>query len=382
MSEDQFDKEALARAFEVFNKTTKSMEEAYRSLDVRVRELDAELAAKNQELALTSDYLNSLLDSMSDGVIAVDNAGVIMTFNAAASLVLGYTAEQAIGRSFMDLFGRDFDVPQGPQLTELRAHNGEACPVSERNSPLADSSGLVLGSVKVFQDLSEIEALRERVRQKDRLAAIGEMAATVAHEIRNPLGGIRGFAALLRRDIDDDDPRGRLVNKVLDGATALDRVVGELLEYTRPLELHPRSTNCADLLEAAMGYVELGSKDIAVERSLDPDVHLYVDPDKIRQVFLNVLLNAVQSIESAGQITLKTQVNGERATVVIGDTGGGMTAEQAEKACRPFFTTKEKGTGLGLAVASKIVQAHGGTLDIESAVGQGSTLSIGLPKAT
>src|SRR5690606_4809291 len=151
--------------------------------------LDRELAEKNRQLAFTSDYLGHLLESMSEGVIAVDTAEVITRFNRAASVILGYTAEEVIGRVFEEVFARPFAAPRSPGAMELRSRSGRRVPVGERDSPIADNEKRRLGTVKTFQDLSELVALREQVRQIDRLAAIGEMAATVAHEIRNPLGG-------------------------------------------------------------------------------------------------------------------------------------------------------------------------------------------------
>ena len=230
---------ALAEAFEKFTETTKTMDESYRRLETRVAALDRELADANRELALTSDYLESLLESMSDGVTAIDPSGRITAFNRAASAVLGYDRDEVVGQRFPDVFRREFALSPGRRATALRAKDGREIPVSEQDSPLSDRSGHRIGTVKVFQDLTEIEALREQVRQQDRLAAVGEMAATVAHEIRNPLGGIRGFAALLARDVDAEDPRKRLVNKIEVGAKELERVVSELLEYTRPVELPP-----------------------------------------------------------------------------------------------------------------------------------------------
>ncbi len=383
MTKSNSDLRALQEAFRQFTKTTETMEESYRRLEPRIEQLDRELAAKNRELALTSDYLNSILESMSDGVIAVDTQGTITTFNRAASDVLGYAADETVGREFREVFGREFTVPLGPHAMELVSKTGVTVPVSERDSPLSDRTGKRIGMVKVFQDLSEIESLREQVRQMDRLAAIGEMAATVAHEIRNPLGGIRGFALLLARDVDGDDPRARLVEKILEGTKALDRVVNELLEYTRPVELQLRSVNCADLVSAAISFVELDQRPtIAIINEVEPELTVLADPDKIRQVFLNILLNAVQSIQGEGEIRIAATVNGDNdaVTVVISDTGCGMSEEQLDTAFSPFYTTKEKGTGLGLAEARKIVEAHAGDLVATSERGKGSTFFLRLPR--
>ena len=379
MTDAATDMKALAEAFEQFTKTTQTMEEAYRRLEARVEQLDQELAAKHRELELTNDYLNSILESMSDGVIATDTRGVITTFNRAAGAVLGYTASEAVGQRFHDLFGRAFHT--SPGAGGMGTKSGRLVPVTERDSPIAGRQNQWIGDVKVFQDLSEIEALRQQLRQVDRLAAVGEMAATVAHEIRNPLGGIRGFAALLARDIGPDDPRARLVEKILTGTRNLDQVVNELLEYTRPVDLRLQPMLCSDLLEAASGLVKLDDRSITIVSAVEPGLKVLADADKMRQVFLNILLNAVQSIDGAGEIRITATAEDNVVTVAIADTGCGMTEEQCKQVFSPFFTTKEKGTGLGLAVAAKIVEGHGGSIDVQSEPGDGSTFSVRLSRA-
>ena len=373
------DMKSLEQAFELFTKTTKTMEEAYRRLEERLRAMDRELAEKNHELALANEYLKYILESMSDGVIAVDNEGVITTFNHAASEVLGYSAEEAVGKPFSQLFGREFTVSSGPAAMELHACDSKVVPVSERDSPISDRDNKRIGKVKVFQDLSEIEALREQVRRIDRLAAIGEMAATVAHEIRNPLGGIRGFAALLERDIEPGDDRHRLVEKILVGAEDLDGIVTELLEYTRPVDLRLHVTSCSDLVDAAIGYIDLSGHDITINNKVDASLDVLADPDKMRRVFLNIILNAVQSIDGKGEIIIDANHDGENATIRIVDSGCGMHTDQLDKIFSPFYTTKEKGTGLGLAEAAKIIEGHGGLLKAESEIGNGSTFFVTLP---
>jgi len=375
------DIKALAEAFEVFNRTTQTMEESYRRLEARLEELDRELESRNRELALTSDYLNSIMESMSDGVIAVDRGERITTFNGAASQVLGYAADDVVGCPFRDIFGRPFSEDEGRALFQLRARDGHTVQVIERDSPLFGRNGARLGAVKVFQDQTELEALRAKMRQQDRLAAIGEMAATVAHEIRNPLGGIRGFAALLARDLDDGDPRKRLVDKIQVGSKELERVVSELLEYTRPIQLRLRATSCSDLIDAALGYVEIGGRPVTIQSAIPPELETVVDPDKIRQVFLNIILNAVQSIDGPGEIQIRADARDTSIAITVADTGCGMTSGQRNQVFSPFFTTKEKGTGLGLAVAAKIVEAHNGAIDVESEPGKGSTFTVRLPRA-
>ncbi len=381
MDSPKTDVEALAQAFDLFTKTTASMEEAYRHLQQRVTDLDQELATKNLQLALTTDYISSLLESISDGVIAVDTEENVTRFNRAAGLVLGFDATEVVGQPFREVFERPFATSSIPGSMELKAKSGRTVPVSERDSAIADRDGNRLGYVKTFQDLSELSALREQVRQIDRLAAIGEMAATVAHEIRNPLGGIRGFATFLAQDTPEEDPRHRLVQKILAGTTSLEKVVNGLLEYTRPVELRLTPTSCASIAHAAMRYMEYDPNRITIFTEIDPDLRILADGDKIRQVLMNVLLNAVQSIEDKGEIRLSAVADDNVVHLSVRDTGSGMDEEALKQVFSPFFTTKEKGTGLGMAVSQKIVEGHGGVLSAHSVPGEGTRIAIQLPRA-
>lgn len=372
---------ALTEALQLFTRTTDKLESAYRLLEARVQELDRELADKNRQLALTMDYLSNLLESMDEGVLAVDTEGVITRYNRAAAQILGYAAEEVVGRRFSELFDRDFAAPSHAGTGGLRAKSGRLVPLRERDSVILDRPGRAFGRVKTFQDLSEVTALREQVRQMDRLAAIGEMAATVAHEIRNPLGGIRGFAALLARDIPETDPRRRLVEKIVQGALSLERVVNELLEYTRPIDLRLRPVPARGLVEAAVSFLDVDAEKYRVLNHVPDRLNLLADADKVRQVLLNVLLNAVQAMDSGGDVHIEGAALEGHVQLAVCDAGVGMDTEQLARMFSPFFTTKERGTGLGLAVSRKIVEGHGGEISATSTPGAGTRVLIRLPRA-
>jgi len=374
------DLKALTEAFETFTRTTASMEESYRRLEERIQSLDRELQEKNVQLSLTTEYLNAILDSMTDGVVAVDPKGFVTTANPAAAEILGREGEALIGKPYADIFGRPCPVSRANEFREIETGSHGTIPVSERSAPIAGRGGEHLGTVQVFQDLSEIEALRAEVRRKERLATLGEMAATVAHEIRNPLGGIRGFAALLEQDIDESDPRRRLVGKILAGTRSLDRVVNELLEYTRPVELRLERFDCRDLVESALAFLDRIPEGIAVANDVPAGIALYVDEQKLRQTLLNILLNAIQSIEGAGRILIRAVEFDRHVEIAVSDTGCGIAPEHLDKLFMPFFTTREKGTGLGLAAAAKTVESHGGGIAVESAPGEGAVFRIRLPQ--
>ena len=375
------DIQQLSEALQLFTTTTEKMEVAYRKLEEQAKALDAELAKKNQALQLTTDYLDSLLESISDGVIAVDADGVITRFNRAGSLILGFERADVVGHDFKAIFDRNFSTVGMPGVSELRSKSGRQVPVREQNSPIADSSGRELGMVKTFQDLSELQALREQVRQVDRLAAVGEMAASVAHEIRNPLGGIRGFASLLAQDTPEEDPRYRLVEKILKGTQTLDRVLNELLEFTRPVTLNMKPSSCTDIVHRTLSFFSFDDERIALHVDLPADVRVLADEDKLQQVVLNMLVNAAQSITESGEIRITATASDQNVSIHIADTGQGMDEEALEQAFSPFFTTKEKGSGLGLAISEKIITAHGGEIRVASTPAKGTQFSIQLARA-
>jgi PAS domain S-box-containing protein len=397
--------ENLAAAFETFNETTQRLKTAYDKLQEKLAQLDRELEEKNRQLLLkvdelnrTKNYLNDILEAMTDGVVAVDIDGRITTFNTAAQRITGFTASEVKGRSYGEVLGDGFgEMPRlgtllspqpGHVATELRSKDSTAVPVSESVAVLTDREGNVVGAVKVFQDLSEVTKLREQVRQKDRLAAVGQMAATVAHEIRNPLGGIEGFAALLARDIDEEDPRRRLVEKILTGTRSLNRVVSELLAFTRPMELKFEEIDAEDLLRSVV--VLAGDERDGIDVHLSSERRgkrnkLHGDPEMLGQVFLNLALNAFQSMPQGGEleigISAEPRTEGEPPSVRVrfSDTGCGIPNEVLPRIFEPFFTTKEKGTGLGLALAARVIEGHGGRIAVSSEAGVGSTFEVWLP---
>lgn len=273
------------------------------------------------------------------------------------------------------------------------------------------------------QSRTERTRLEDQVSRMNTLAALGQMAATVAHEIRNPLGGIAGFAGLLERDLAVDDPRRKWVKKIIEGVSSLNAIVTGLLHYTRPVRLNVHRIDIVSLIEESASFVEidLARRDdqaISIARDYEtPGVACLVDPEQMQQVFLNLLQNAAQAMPGGGTITVSVRKagNGEMGKgsggsgggmgsvgsactsytsytsytshtplqgwveVTVADTGEGMTEEVQRQLFTPFFTTKENGTGLGLATARKIVEAHRGTIRVTSEVGRGSTFAITLP---
>lgn len=261
------------------------------------------------------------------------------------------------------------------------------------------------------QSQTERVRLEDQVSRMNTLAALGQMAATVAHEIRNPLGGIAGFAGLLERDLTVDDPRRKWVKKIIEGVSSLNSIVTGLLHYTRPVRLNVHRVDIVNLIEESASFVEIDlarrdGQTISIARVYEvPGAACLVDPEQMQQVFLNLLQNAAQAMPEGGTITVSVRTEPETrgrgdtgnpplspspplpvgeegrgwVEVEVADTGEGMSEEVQRQLFTPFFTTKENGTGLGLATARKIIEAHRGTIRVTSETGRGSAFAVALP---
>lgn len=371
---------SLRKAIDEFTRASQSWEQAYLLLQERIRELDKELEEKNHELAMTNEYLSNLLESISDGVIAIDLSGYITRFNRSASIITGYLPQEVISQKFEDIFYRPFSIQHDSgERYKLRSKSGRYVPIAERDSHISDSEGNIIGTVKVFQDLSEITELKTIIQNKERLAVVGEMAATIAHEIRNPLGGIRGFASFLKQDLPPDDPRQRYVEKIMQGIHSIELIVNDLLEYTRPIELKKEVADLRELFHETIEFLSIENKKVEINIQCQPNIVVYLDKRKMIQVFTNILTNSIQSIEKHGKITIFAELENKYVRIDITDNGCGIPPEILPKIFSPFFTTKEKGTGLGLALCVKIIEAHEGQIKVFSRVGEGTTIKLWLP---
>ena len=268
---------------------------------------------------------------------------------------------------------------------ELQRPDGRTTPLGFSTALVRDEAGTILGALEVFNDLTEVKRLEAEVQRVHTLAALGEMAATVAHEIRNPLGGIAGYAGMLERDLGSEDPNRRLVHKIIEGVARLNRIVSSLLTYTRPLRLNVYPVNLTELVEEATAFfaidVERSREDIHIERRYaDRELTCRIDPEQLQQVILNLLQNAMQAMPEGGTITVDVHAENSEGIFTISDTGVGMDDDVREKLFTPFFTTKEDGTGLGLVTSKKIIDAHNGQIRVDSEPGRGTQFSISLPQ--
>jgi len=408
---------ALAAAFETFTLTTQKLQRAYEILQAKYEEVNRQLEEKNKELqeslweiSRIRNYLNNILESMPSGLLVVNLKGEIITFNRAAEEITGYSAEDIIGRPYRILCretkpGDPLQLIAGDRNRasyewRLRRADGRFIPVGSNTSLVRDERGEVIGAMEIFSDLSEVKRLEKEVQQARTLAVLGQMASTVAHEIRNPLGGIEGFATLLARDFNVDDPKRKLVNRIVDGVKSLNNIVSNLLEFTRPLPARYREYNLVEIVDSAIAYIDGESQSkgrpLKIIREYGREKRMVrCDRGQLSQVFLNILGNAVQAMAGEGEIRVgikylapeeaedRSDLAGVEGRglyrVYFADSGPGISVEPVEKIFNPFFTTREKGTGLGLAIAQKIVEAHGGKITALNLSPRGAEFRVDLP---
>jgi len=327
-------------------------------------------------------FIDSILFNMSSGLMVTENDGVVKMINYTGSSIFKREHGELIGRNIVELF------PEARRLVTVDdSHVGQevminGMPVGYSNSYQIRPDGQPDGVIVVFRDLSEIKKLQDRIRAADRFAAIGKVAAGVAHEIRNPLFGITSVAQILARETEEDSPLRQLIDAMLSETSRLNTLVEELLLYGKPTKAALAPTDVHGLMEDVLDFhkAAIEAKGITLSKEFDPHLpELKLDPHQMRQVFLNILYNALDAINKDGEIRLRTTAHDNNAVIRISDTGMGIPSEEIPKVFDLFFTTKEKGTGLGLAICRKIVEDHGGSVTLHSVNGKGTTVEISLP---
>ncbi len=362
---------------------------------------DLSLREKEQGLNRLRAFHENIVHSISSGVFTTDKGGRITSFNPAAQEATGYDFEQVLGRSWQDVFDcypkqledhRTEDVTANIRLdVECKRSDGKRLILGMTLGPLHER-GEQKGLVGVFKDLTQIRDLEEEMRRKQWLASLGEMSAGMAHEIRNPLGALAGAMQMLRQDLQADETSQRLMDIAIREATRLDAIITEFLQYARPPALSLAEYDLNKVLAETLDLVQheaRGRRGISI-RAVPCAETLYaqIDQDQVKQVFWNLAVNAFDAMPSGGELTItagsrQVDVAGHKADVVevaFHDTGEGIPKKNLNKIFLPFFTTKQRGSGLGLAAVHRIVDLHGGWIKVESQEGQGTRFGVCLPR--
>jgi two-component system sensor histidine kinase PilS (NtrC family) len=353
-----------------------------------------ELEMQRKDLENLEAFKNLVFESVGTGLIAIDRHRTITACNRAAAAMANVPIGRAIGRSWEFVFGDVIpladveatidDEPAGTSRFEvsLGRDGDRRIPVRMTFSALNSANGERLGLICACEDLSAIRTMEERLRHADRLATLGRMSANIAHEIRNPLASLTGAIEVLAGDGASGEHRDRLATIVIKESERLNAILRDFLEYARPAPLTKRPVNVCEIVEEVLMLLEHQAAPgvLKVVRELPPSVRWEVDPLQFRQTVWNLCLNAVQAMHDGGELRVTVGVVDGRLTVQVSDTGHGISPADVDHVFEPFYSTKPGGSGLGLALVHRIVQDHGGDIDVESS-GAGSTFTLRLPVA-
>lgn len=376
---------------------------------VYLRDLSDRIRIEN-ELRKTNSFLTNIIISSVDGIIAADMKGNIILFNQGAERMLGYWAREVIkgglhitqiylpGKAkeiMKKLRSSDLGRPGklSSTLVSLVTKTGETLPASLSAALIYDEEGREVASVGIFTDLrerfrmqKELEETHLKLLHSEKMASLGKLAAGVAHEINNPLGGILIFANILLEETDRKDPRWWDLKQIVEQTLRCQEIVKELLDFSR--QSKHRWVQC-DINQSLQQTISLLGKqalflDIQIVKDIDPRVpKIVADPGQLNQVFINLMTNAVDAMEGKGILSIRTYPipELEKIGLEIEDSGSGIPTENLSRIFDPFFTTKDtgKGTGLGLSTVYGIIEEHGGTIEVRSLIGEGTTFVIRLP---
>lgn len=390
---------------EALRTENQELKQRFETLTQELSQMRGQLQTNLIEKPRIDNLLTRVLTHIGCATITIDLDGKISDLNQAAVNLFICDPSDVIGQPCNTLLGpisarilKTLTTEQeiSGQEVNLTNSQGRSVPIRLGAACLTDAQGDLQGVLATIEDLSRLQELSEQASRVSTLTALGEMSATIAHEIRNPLGGIGGFAGLLERDMDVDDPNRRLVKKIINGVASLNKMVTSLLNYTRPVQINLRPIDATEITEDCLGFFEIdaGARMDEIELHRDfPDTPLIckADPEQIQQIILNLLHNAVQAMPDTGQLTVslsetdtqtdpRTHLNRPCVALTVSDTGMGLSEDVKTKLFMPFFTTKEDGNGLGLATAKKVIDAHNGDIVVKSDLNEGATFTIYIPK--
>ncbi|HYG78708.1 MAG TPA: ATP-binding protein [Planctomycetota bacterium] len=362
------------------------------------------------ELLDAAQFNDSILRSLQSGIIVLDITGRILRVNQATQDILLKTDQQLLGRTIGEFpeLGELARVMTTTLMTGTAEDRNEVpvkvgadtLPLGLSTSALSDHTGKIIGAVANFRNLSVIRKLEEQVRRSQHLASLGQMAAGVAHEIRNPLNTIRGYTQLLQEKSSDEASRAEYTQIILEEVDRMNRIIQDLLDFSRQRDLTlvpvPIDALMQDLVKAMQHDAQ--QRKVTLSCVLDDTIwpNVLGNQDKLRQVFRNIILNGIQACKPEGSVTIRLSIAEEpllvskdqniaaapthrKLAVAIEDTGSGIDPVYMQKIFDPFFTQKETGTGLGLSISQKIVDQHGGRIEVKSELGKGSTFTVLLP---
>ncbi|MCB1114082.1 MAG: PAS domain S-box protein [Chlamydiia bacterium] len=394
--------DALLKAFERFCSETSRLEVAYTTLKEEYKSANEELETANQELYTKvkelrelAGYLENILTHISQGIVFIDVKGYITIFNPRAEEIFSVPKQKVLGKPFNDLFDDKlfgFSMKEALKSKKAPSFNRLSFPIPsskrerllEIESDFIDTEEEANGLIVTVRDVTENKRLELLANRNDRMKELGLLAAEVAHEIRNPLGGIKGFASLLKRDLKGQPKLESMAAHIVEGTDELNELVSQVLDYSRPIKPHFEIVAIEPLIHEIVEHIR-------VDKSLKPTPEFQIkiepenlkasfDPHMMRGALLNLIRNSIEAMPKGGKITLTAKVEKNDLILDIYDTGPGIPKTEHEKVFSPFFTTKTDGNGFGLAEVHKVVLAQGGQIDLEPKADKGAHFKISIPQ--
>jgi PAS domain S-box-containing protein len=343
-------------------------------------------------------YTSKLLETMDNAVISVDNNGNIRTFNRKSEEIFGKKKEEVLNKDCEEVLNLNINgecllkecLLEKKNITQeiILEEKGLKKKILDLNTSfLTDESGEITGIVAVIRDITEIKNLNEEMARHKRLVALGKLSAGIAHEIRNPLSSIRGLAQFVFNSFSKTDERKEDLDTIIQEVDRLNKLVVQVLDFAKLKKPNLTRFSLNDLIKniAELFKLEIKDKQIKFNLELSPDIsQIQADEDQVRQILMNAIINAIQAIPKKGEIKIKTEkalLKGEPAIkLIIEDSGIGIPEKDITQIFDPFFSTKEKGSGLGLSIVYKLIEAHQGEIKVESKEGEGTKFVIFLPQ--
>jgi len=327
------------------------------------------------------------------GLIATDNKGKVILYNKFSQEFTGIKEKQAMDADssifqhlpeISEAFGESGTKPTSAYQKEVQVESeaGEKHSLQLTRLSIVDREDKFVGTLLLMQDLSQLKKLEEDLRRSERLAALGKMAAGVAHELRNPLSSIKGLALVLQSRFKEDNSDRETATILVQEVERLNRSISELLDYARPQQLKKENFDIVQLLNKAVSLMRIDAETAGVELRTHFDENLEPfngDEDRLTQVLLNLLLNGIQAMEDGGTLDIRAGATDRKIEIVVTDSGCGISEKDLTRVLDPYFTTKPDGTGLGMAMSAKIIEEHGGEIRLQSKVGEGTSVIIEIP---
>ncbi len=366
-------------------------------LTENLRRTGDELQMRREDLAQLRNYNDHIIESMNSGLLTTDWEGIITFANRGAAEIAGRETTDLVGRNILKVIGQPPGFLQRVRaaLEQKKRFRVEVDYEDQRGrrlflgftvSTLRERSGAPLGMIFIFQDLTEIRALEDEVALKKRMAALGEMAAGVAHELRNPLASISGSVQVLKRDLKPRGEAGELMDIVIKESRRLDQIIRDFLLFAKPGRFQPESADLVGVLRETLSLLE-NSEEKREHHKVEtrfrpPAIRIAFDVNRMKQVFWNLAKNALRAMPEGGVLTVSAMDLGDgQVTVTFADTGIGMSEEDVSTNFQPFHGSFPSGTGLGLAIVYRIIEEHGGKIRVRSRKGAGAEVALHLPRA-